>query len=283
MRTAYLILAHKNPGQVERLIRALLNDDAFFFLHLDANSSAEGFTALESLGKVFFVGRKAVSWGGWNLVAATLELMAAARTFNCERYHLLSGQDYPLKSKSYLETFFADDRLYLNYFPLPATCWSDGGMARFQQFHFVDQLANARPVVRHVAQRLCRFIRSVRPREMPYGLLPYGGSQWWSITGEAVDYIIAYINSHPGILPFFEKTLIPDEFFFQTVIINSHLCGKVVNDNQRYMVWGATRPAIITSDRITEVLDADKCFARKFDADLDATVFPALDRHREQE
>ena len=43
MTKAYIILAHKNPAQVNRLIKQL--DDKFseFFLHVDKNANIEGF------------------------------------------------------------------------------------------------------------------------------------------------------------------------------------------------------------------------------------------------
>lgn len=37
-KVAFLIMCHKNPGQVNRLIRALRDDDAVCFVHVDSRA-----------------------------------------------------------------------------------------------------------------------------------------------------------------------------------------------------------------------------------------------------
>ncbi|OLO35878.1 hypothetical protein BTR23_16150 [Alkalihalophilus pseudofirmus] len=39
MNIAYLILAHKNPRQLERLIKAIYNDKDYFIIHYDGRSN----------------------------------------------------------------------------------------------------------------------------------------------------------------------------------------------------------------------------------------------------
>ena len=45
MQKNYLILAHKNPQQLTRMIKTLDDGNSKFFIHLDAKTPIEPFTA----------------------------------------------------------------------------------------------------------------------------------------------------------------------------------------------------------------------------------------------
>ncbi|MBO4798788.1 MAG: hypothetical protein J5494_08490 [Candidatus Methanomethylophilaceae archaeon] len=56
--------------------------------------------------------RKRISWGSYSLVDATLSLLRESTNNGPFRYyHLLSGQDLPLKTKEYIHNFFKDKDL----------------------------------------------------------------------------------------------------------------------------------------------------------------------------
>ena len=58
MTFAYLILAHKNPKQLERLVRNLLADNVFVFVHIDEKTNETPFVELLTAFKnVFFCKR----------------------------------------------------------------------------------------------------------------------------------------------------------------------------------------------------------------------------------
>ena len=88
------------------------------------------------------------------------------------------------------------------------------------------------------------------------------------------------MSENPDYVRFFEHVFVPDELFFQTIIMNSALRDTVVNDNLRYVDW--TRepaPAVSTRDDLTALLELGQLFARKFDETVDREVLDALDRH----
>ena len=56
--------------------------------------------------------RVSVNWSGFSVVEATLKLMNMVRDTN-KKYDyisLISGQDYPIKSNEYIETYFTENQ-----------------------------------------------------------------------------------------------------------------------------------------------------------------------------
>jgi hypothetical protein len=78
-----------------------------------------------------------------------------------------------------------------------------------------------------------------RRRFLP-GLRPYGGSSYWCLSGDAVSFVHHYVRDHPEFASVFRRVFIPDELFFQTILVNSELRNRIVNDDLRYIRWTAT-------------------------------------------
>ena len=106
---AYLIMAHKCDYTLRTLIEMLdypLND---IFIHMDLKN--KGFSK-ESLprclySKVHITQRINVSWGGASMIKAELLLLkTACKAGKYEYYHLISGEDLPLKTNDYIYSFF---------------------------------------------------------------------------------------------------------------------------------------------------------------------------------
>ena len=108
----YIILAHKNPLQVKRLVEKLNTPDSFFYIHIDGSFKIEPFKMLLStLKNVFFLEkRENCAWGDIAIVKATItgleQIIRDQRTGYCI---LLSGQDYPLKSNDRIQSFFTSN------------------------------------------------------------------------------------------------------------------------------------------------------------------------------
>ena len=107
-KIAYLILAHSDPIHLKRLIKAIdINCD--FYIHIDLKSDINEFKKIIKNKNVYFIeNRKSISWGGFNMVIATKELMRSALLNNNNYSHLvlLSGNDYPITTKENIYNFF---------------------------------------------------------------------------------------------------------------------------------------------------------------------------------
>ena len=106
-RHAYLILAHNHPEQL-RILLSLLDDGRNdVFVHLDANApfgpeALEGSCRRSALH--FIEPRFEIHWGGVSIMRAELALLRAAVSGGYAYYHLLSGQDLPIKDQDTIHT-----------------------------------------------------------------------------------------------------------------------------------------------------------------------------------
>jgi hypothetical protein len=81
------------------------------------------------------------------------------------------------------------------------------------------------------------------------------------------------------VIDLFRRASSPDESFFQTVLVNSPLRDRLVNDDLRYVDWseGGASPRVLTSYDLDRMLASHALFARKFDPAVDAEVLDVLD------
>lgn len=264
MKVAYLILAHKNPSQLQNLISALEDENVCFYIHIDKKST-EDFQPIKSgVSPITFIERISVTWGGWTVVEATLALLRAALEHKFDRLHLLSGQDYPTTSRAAIAKAFDNDINYIDYFPLPDDRL--GGLWRVERFHFIEGLSRFPEGIRNVMNYILEIASKLYKRKPPTGFSLHGGSTWWSITGACAEVIIKCCDERPDLIRFFRYTKCPDETFFQTIILSSPISKKTSARNMRYIAWqGGSHPTTLTIDFLEQIRAAHCHFARKFE------------------
>ncbi len=74
MKINYLILAHKNPEQLEILAKTLNSINSHIYIHLDANANGEMFKKNKYLLEncIFIEKNVKIRWGGFSMVQGTL-------------------------------------------------------------------------------------------------------------------------------------------------------------------------------------------------------------------
>lgn len=273
-RIAYIVSAYHRLPQVARLVRRLHSEKACFAIHVDRKTNDEAFRALvadlRGLPSVHFLDRHTCHWGGFGHVRATLKGIdhLRGRGSGFDYAILLTGQDYPIKSNAYIERFLqsANGKSFMTFSLLPSASWSPrGGLDR-------------------VAYRHLRFyghhVRLPFKRRFPSELRPYGGGAYWCLSSECIEYVARFVAERPDVLSFFRRVDIPDEVFFQTILMSSELADSIINDNLRYIDWTrGHRPAILGTDDLEALRTSPKLFARKFDVEEDEEVLDLIDRH----
>lgn len=277
MKIAHLILAHSDPQQLGRLIDRLQHDNAYFFIHIDKKSAMDPFMFLAEQRQVYWVkNRVKVQWGAYSIVEATLNGFEEITNsgFKIDYVNLLSGADYPIKSTNEIHRFFEINkgRIYTEYYAVNKE-WKEA-MPRLTQYHLTHYAFPGKYQVQKWLNRLMPV------RTMPDNLEAVGRSQWFSMSTEAVFCILDYLKNHPEVVRFFKLTWAPDEIIFQTILYNSELKDKLVNDNLRYIVWadGKASPEILTENNREGLFASDALFARKFDMLKHPEIMDALDR-----
>jgi hypothetical protein len=275
LRIAYSILAHKNPDQVSRLLTQIYSPSDYFCIsvfRIDEEQSMDCWQNIAvKFGKnVSLVSEYGKSIGTIKLPLANLEAMRIFSEFEYDYFVTLSGQCYPLKPIAEIKERLNERSVaHMEYFKLPSpTHWGrDGGLDRCQQFWFR---------VRNHDFRL-----PFPPRNLPYHMKPYGGSAWFCLPKRHVDYILGFVTRKPKLLSFYKHSHIPEEMFFQTILMNSPLRGEVVDKDEWYIDWARAKqghPPILTKADVPLMLGSHKLFARKFDITVDCEVLDLIDK-----
>jgi Core-2/I-Branching enzyme len=278
LKLAYLIRAHHRPSQLARLVRRLDHDDVSFYIHVSARTSVETYDAMRThmsdAANVHWLPRVKTYYGGFSLVESTLVGMDRIARANPPPDHtiVLSGQDYPLKSPPELDRFFAEHsgKSVVHHFALPSQDWQseNGGLDRLHYWHFEQLRYRTR-------QLRIPFIK----RRLPRGVRPYGGSAWFALTADCLQYVVTFVEQNEGFVRFFKHVLMPDEVMIPTIILNSPLREAVVNERLHYTEWpGGSHPATLTKRDFPKLVASDRPFARKFDVHHDAEILDMLDR-----
>jgi hypothetical protein len=304
MKIAYLILAHQHPAQLAELVTTLNHENrSLFYIHVDRKSKgfldSPSLTAIRNWKNVTFIeDRVGVYWGGFSIVEATLRLLRQAVDEGGFQYAvLLSGQDFPIKSNKYIESFFQahDGKEYISYTPLPSQEWDWGPdiMERIEYYWKVDgvrhllEMAGSKRLQRlgwrayyRLTETLYRHIPGLKIKFLP-GFAPYGGPQWFAISSRCATYVLDYFREHPEYRRFFAHTLAPDELFLQTLILNSPFRNHVINDTLRFTDWetGSSSPRVLTCDDFDRLVESDCLYARKFDLEKSQEVLEKLKSH----
>ncbi len=280
MVVAYLILAHAHPEQVIRMMEALRASGATFAVHVDARADDSVMTSLREYAAghtdVLLTERQRCYWGTYALVQATLEcigvLLASGRAFDYAV--LLSGQDYPIKSPERIAAFFEANKgtVLIEAFPLDApNRWTPQG-GRFQ--------AMAR-VKRYTLNLRSRVLQLPLPRRFPLSWRPHGGSQWWALSREALEWMMATLHAEPQVARYFRHTFIPDEAMFQTMLANSPFAARVSAEALHYIDWERPNPKYprtLDDEDFERLAASEALFARKMHPERSAGLLRRVDR-----
>ncbi len=296
-RVSYLIIAHKLPTQVRRLVERLSTPESTFWIHVDRKADQSAFEKeLAQFPNLHFVSQRVhPRWGHYDFVRSFLLSLEEIQKSGKPYDHLvfLSGQDYPLVSTRQLMEFMArhQQQSFIHHVPLRVDetphLWE-----RLQKYHvhipgnkaIIYPYENAQ-FTKRIINTLFRFSGQFPlPRVLPGQMKPFFGSNWIRITPQAVAYVLNFIRQNPAIDTYFKYTHLPDEHFFQTIFMNAsdQERGKVINSNFTFSHW--KRPAELYTTPLNRsdldsLISSGDLFARKFDQTYDVTILDWLDKH----
>jgi hypothetical protein len=280
-RLAFFILCHKAPQQVVRLIERLRDAGAVFVIHVDRRAAPEVYNTLNAISErlpnqIFLCKqRHRCYWGRFGIVAAMLSCIreAVVRGLAFDRAFLLSGQDYPIKPPDHIRCFLDQHRglEFIETFAADeANRWTEAEGAHNALNRVLYWTFSFRS----------RHIQIKWRRRFPLGFRPHGGSMWWCLTRECVDYIDRFVQQNPAYLRYFKTVFIPDESFFQSIVSNSPFKDRIVSDDLRYADWDNPNPSYPRTLETTDfdrLVASSKLFARKFD-DRSLDLLDLIDR-----
>ena len=112
---AYLIIAHTNWNQLNKLVRVLDDLRNDLYIHIDQKSliSFNKTGGVETrYSNVYVVNSFDVRWGHVSQIKAEIELFEKSSLKQYSYYHLISGMDLPLHNQDYIHKFFETNQGY---------------------------------------------------------------------------------------------------------------------------------------------------------------------------
>jgi hypothetical protein len=282
-RTAYILQIHKNPDQVNKFINQLSGaGHADVFIHIDKRkyeSLKEGIISSPSVRVL----QHSINceWGDISQVDTTIlllrEVIATKNVYDfvCLR----SGQD--LLVKDGFKNFLLENKRKI-FMDLINITWKNKGAMKL----YWPKVTRRRYTTAHpfrIFRRTIKFLydKGIKlfpntnywPKEWDF----YCGSQWFTIPFDVAKYIIEFLDENKWYRKYFENTYTPDEWFFHTLIMNSHLKSDVINNNLMYLRMGEklserNSPVYLRIEDINLIESSNQFFARKFDQSIDNTV-----------
>lgn len=279
---AYLLIIHEYTNVLHTLLRCIDDVRNDIYIHVDANCKGfekEKCEADVSKSVIYWCPNVKVAWGGYSLIESEIQLLKAATQKSYEYYHLLSGQDLPLKNQDDIHHFF-DLNKGKEFVRFQAAKFAFQDRVRY--YHLFQELLPRKPktVLQKVACRLnCAFlwIQKECHFERNKKIHFQKGTQWFSITDELARYVL---SQEAWIRKIFKFTYCCDEVFLQTLILNSSFLNKLyitdmnndIKANMRFIDWDRGKPYIFHMEDFTLLINSGCLFARKFSSDVDDDI-----------
>lgn len=242
-KNAVIVLVHKSPEQLSRLLERMDDCRFDFYIHVDAKTDINLFYGVDDnvkFSKVTWVkGRVKTYFNDFSLVLATINSMKEALNCDYQYFILLTGQDYPIKSNneicekltsSYPISFI--DMYGVNEAYSKGINWVEHiGYTYFSQhlrkrllnivggnFYFskYGKIVKIIPKIYDALMTKIRYSprKKIKDTEYVYS----AGSHFWILPDISVKHIVSKYSSDQVINNIFRHIAAPEESYFQTLL-----------------------------------------------------------------
>ncbi len=278
---AYLVMAHNDWSLLSKLLRCIDDPRNAIYIHVDKKAffpATEVYEPQEA--ECSYIRRRNVSWGGYSQIVAELNLLEAAITSEYDYYHLISGQDLPIKSQDYIHDFFDNqsrENSYIGYNPKEE--YSKMAMDRLGQYHFLqDSIGRNTGTWSNILRRfeskslsIQRKLKVNRVAHYPFQICY--GTNWFSINHELAKYVV---SRKKDIEKYFKHSICADELFLQTITQDSPFKDKIIHNTLRAIDWKRGKPYTYRKEDFSLLIESDKLFARKFSTNVDLEIIDMI-------
>lgn len=282
MKICHLVLAHKHPLLLGRLLKNLAHPNAQTYVHVDRKFDCHPFRdAAKSLSNVRFVKmRTTLHWGGPSIVNAVAHALMEIRASG-EEYdfiNLISAQDFPIKPMDAFVEFLSANKQkqFISYMTgAEADKWWHTGANRFQKYHFNELDVR----FKYFFQGIANTVLPKRSAPSEWELVGGNCATWWTLQSACAYHMAATILHDKKVRDFIRMTWGIDEIIFPTLVLNSPFRETVVNNNLRHIDWQEQQahPAILSTKDFDQLRDSPQFFARKFDLKVDADILDMIE------
>lgn len=285
MKHAYLVLAHKCNRTFNTLLHLLDHEQNDIFVHMDQkNKDFDPGSIILEKSKVYYPDKRIkVNWGGYSQIKAELLLLAKAYSIGgYGYYHLLSGEDLPIKKTKEILDFW-DKNNGKEFVAFDKKEFIDHDRVDYYYF-FQDKIGRERHYVLRKLDQIGVYLQKRFGLRRNSDIRFQKGANWFSISNSLAGYVL---SMEGWIQETFQYTLCCDEVFLQTIVINSAFKDRLYHggfDNDyraimRLVDWQRGQPYTFREEDFQELASSDKLFARKFQADVDERIIKRVEEY----
>jgi hypothetical protein len=316
MKVAFLVLNHRGPRQLIRLLTTLRSQlpESPIVVHHDNFHGDLPQAPFEAIGDVHLLASgKPVTWGHSGIADVTCWSLAWMQEhIEFDWVVVLSAQDYPIKPLADLADDLAQDdadavfaaiqidhlkpmhrmvmrrRYFFKYRLMAASppSWlPEGVRAAISAGMKLSTLVlnNLQPMFKiYMLPDKTQYLFGRRARNTPFGggWNCWYGSSWFALSQGALKNMLHYMADNPKYVDYCRTTMHSDESMLVTLALNLPDL-RIANRQITHTRWKSSRtnhPDTFQLADFGELAAAPQYFARKFDIDTDAAILDALDK-----
>lgn len=210
--------------------------------------------------------------------AELLLLKKAVDVDSYQYYHLLSGQDLPIKTQDEIFAFFTENA-GKEFVSFERESYSQ--QYRTQYYHLLQEhIGRGNRNLNRINYCLIAVQKRLHIERNKNVRFQYG-DEWFSITDGFARYVV---DREAWIKKTFKLTTCTDEIFMQTLLISSPYLDNLYHkafDNDKHAImrlidWNRGDPYTFRLSDFGELCESDRLFARKFDAAADSEIIKLM-------
>jgi hypothetical protein len=307
-KIAYIIITHKDPAHLRKLISAL-DFYADFYIHIDKKVNSEPFRKeLSSLQReIYVINKYTIEWGGYSQVLAQKELLRAV-LYSGNKYKrivCISGQDYPVYSNRRIHEVF-DKNPHKEFIAGQNISHDEPKeIHRIINYYLVDYPFTVdSPMAIKILRKFSNIFKlNLRKRSVSYLNEKvadiFFGSDWWAITYNCAKYVYDSLCKEKKFLRYISTAYVPSELCINSIVFNSEfgnnaiimpknfslsIPGDVAFERispLHYLEYREKMNTLVKSDYDT-ILKSNKIFIRKAETGISDSLLDLIDISREE-
>lgn len=298
----YLIMSHKNPKQIYRLIRTIKTSspNSYIILSHDSRHCSLDMSRLNKIPGLhvqFATGER----GDFSLVQNYFSAVdwLLSNNINFDWLIKLSAQDYPTHPLAKIEESLSNTEYdgFLEYFKVfsSESHWSyreGSGRYLYSYKKFPIALPDwIMPLLKisKIVNRLQDYFRIDFEHGLRLGtkIKPifnqnfqcYGGLFFTILSKRCILYLNDFYNNNPDVVNYYKQILIAEESIIQSILVNSKKFN-LYNQCKHYIDYANSlhgHPRILTEKDYDAITQEKYYFARKFDLEASRKILDKLD------
>lgn len=263
MKHAYLIIAHNEFQQLQRLVEALDDSRNDIFIHIDKKVKNIPPINVRKSKLMILNNRIDIRWGHTSQIKAEYLLLKSAFYYKSyDYYHIISGTHYPLVNIDKIDRFFQSCNGASVVIPMETTREEDIFRVGFRHL-FMKSLTYHKGITNkifHLLWRIALYPQKKLGISRDISFIGPKLSNWCSLSREAVKEAL---KKEEFLLKKFRASFCSDEYLVGAILKGTLLPVKF-NDKLLFLRFSHGNASVLTEHDYAAMMASGCIFGRKF-------------------